>query len=399
MIERKKYTDWLIRHRNDQLIKVITGVRRSGKSTLFTLYQEILKKDGVQEDQIIHLNFEDLRYYDLRDFLKLNEYILERTNEKQDYYLFFDEIQNVTKFEEVVNSLNLQKNIDIYVTGSNAFFMSGEFATLLTGRHADLEVLPLSFKEFQSQYSHLSLADTYERYKHTAFPRLVSEESVQERNDYIRSTYNDIVLKDIVQRYKITEQDILERVLQFIASSVGSEVSINRINNFLKDEKVAKSNNTVERYVDAFVNGLIIYKVPRYNIKGRQILQRLEKYYLVDLGFRELLLPLSGGDEGHILENIIYLELRRRYVNVYVGKNDKTEVDFVCIDHENHQVYYQVALQTLDEKVLARELRSLEAIDDMYPKYLLTLDTINKNANYNGIIKKNVLDWLMEEGS
>ncbi|MEG1487592.1 ATP-binding protein [Lactococcus sp.] len=398
MIERKKYTDWLIRHRNDQLIKVITGVRRSGKSTLFTLYQEILKKDGVQEDQIIHLNFEDLRYYDLRDFLKLNEYILERTNEKQDYYLFFDEIQNVTKFEEVVNSLNLQKNIDIYVTGSNAFFMSGEFATLLTGRHADLEVLPLSFKEFQSQYSQLSLADTYERYKHTAFPRLVSEESVQERNDYIRSTYNDIVLKDIVQRYKITEQDILERVLQFIASSVGSEVSINRINNFLKDEKVAKSNNTVERYVDAFVNGLIIYKVPRYNIKGRQILQRLEKYYLVDLGFRELLLPLSGGDEGHILENIIYLELRRRYVKVYVGKNDKTEVDFVCIDPENHQVYYQVALQTLDEKVLARELRSLEAIDDMYPKYLLTLDTINKNANYNGIIKKNVLDWLMEEG-
>ncbi|KZK05283.1 ATPase component BioM [Lactococcus cremoris] len=397
MIERKKYTDWLIRHRNDQLIKVITGVRRSGKSTLFTLYQEILKKDGVQEDQIIHLNFEDLRYYDLRDFLKLNEYILERTNEKQDYYLFFDEIQNVTKFEEVVNSLNLQKNIDIYVTGSNAFFMSGEFATLLTGRHADLEVLPLSFKEFQSQYSQLSLADTYERYKHTAFPRLVSEESVQERNDYIRSTYNDIVLKDIVQRYKITEQDILERVLQFIASSVGSEVSINRINNFLKDEKVAKSNNTVERYVDAFVNGLIIYKVPRYNIKGRQILQRLEKYYLVDLGFRELLLPLSGGDEGHFLENIIYLELRRRYVKVYVGKNDKTEVDFVCIDHENHQVYYQVALQTLDEKVLARELRSLEAIDDMYPKYLLTLDTINKNANYNGIIKKNALDWLLED--
>ncbi|MFC4652235.1 ATP-binding protein [Lactococcus nasutitermitis] len=397
MIERKQYTDWLLHHRDDQLIKVITGVRRSGKSTLFTLYQEILKKEGVQENQIIHLNFEDLRYYELRDFLRLNEYILERTNEKQNYYLFFDEIQNVTKFEEVVNSLNLQENIDIYVTGSNAFFMSGEFATLLTGRHADLEVLPLSFKEFQSQYSYLSLSDVYERYKHTAFPRLVSEESVQERNDYIRSTYNDIVLKDIVQRYKITEQDILERVLQFIASSVGSEVSINRINNFLKDEKVAKSNNTIERFVDAFVNGLIIYKVPRYNIKGRQLLQRLEKYYLVDLGFRELLLPLAGGDEGHILENIIYLELRRRYVNVYVGKNDKTEVDFVCIDHENHPVYYQVALQTLDEKVLERELRSLNEIDDMYPKYLLTLDIINKNANFNGIIKKNALDWLLED--
>jgi predicted AAA+ superfamily ATPase len=396
MIERKKYTDWLSRRRNNQLVKVVTGVRRSGKSTLFELYKQILKKDGVTDEQIVHLNFEDLRYFELRDFLKLNQYILERTKGSQNYYIFFDEIQNVNKFEEVVNSLNLQENLDIYITSSNAFFMNGELATLLTGRHTDLEVLPLSFREFQSQYQNLSLPDVYERYKHTAFPRLIDENNAEERDNYIRSTYNDIVLKDIVQRYKITEQDVLERVLQFIASAIGSEISINRINNFLKNEKVAKSNNTVERFVDAFVNGLIIFKVPRFNIKGRQLLQRNEKYYLVDLGFRELLLPLVEGDEGQILENIVYLELRRRYVKVYVGKNDKTEVDFVCVDYRNQLVYYQVALQTLDEKVLARELRSLEEIDDSYPKYLLTLDVINKNANYGGIVKMNVLDWLME---
>lgn len=396
MIKRKEYTGWLMRHKDDQLIKVVTGVRRSGKSTIFELYKNELRSQGITKEQMIHLNFEDLRYFELRDFLKLNDYILKRTKKAQNYYLFFDEIQNVHNFEEVVNSLNLRENLDIYMTGSNAFFMSGELATLLTGRHVDLEVLPLSFKEFQSQYNYLSLEEVYERYKHTGFPKLVMEESSKERNDYIRSVYNDIVLRDIVQRYKITEQDVLERVLQFLAGTIGSEVSINQVSNFLKSEKISKSNTTVERFVDAFVNGLIVYKVPRYNIKGRYQLQRIEKYYLVDLGLREYFLPLADSDEEHILENIIYLELRRRYVKVYVGKNDKTEVDFVCVDHENRHAYYQVALQTLDEKVLERELRSLEEIRDSYPKYLLTLDTINRNANYNGIIKMNALDWLME---
>jgi predicted AAA+ superfamily ATPase len=352
---------------------------------------------GIENDQIIHINFEDLRYYDLRDFLVLNEYIQKLIKKKQQYYIFLDEVQNINKFEEVVNSLNLQENIDIYITGSNAYFMSGELATLLTGRYTELKILPLSFKEFYSEYSYLSPTEAYEKFKKTALPYLTHREDGEERNNYIRSTYNDIVLKDIVARYKITEQDLLQRVLRFLVSVIGSEISVNKIANTLKSQNIPISNNTVEKYVDAFVNGLILYPAPRYDIKGRNLLQRFEKYYVVDMGFRELLLPDARQDEGHILENIVFFELKRRYEHVYVGKNAQLEVDFVCLDFRRNPTYYQVALQTLDEKVLDRELRSLEMITDSYPKYLLTLDVINKEANYNGIRKMNVLDWLLEE--
>lgn len=396
MIQRKRYLNWLVRNKNNDLIKVISGVRRSGKSTLFELMKEKLRNDGISEEQIIHLNFEDLRYIELRDFLKLNDYVLNLTQKNQNYYIFLDEIQNVKKFEEVVNSLNLQKKLDIYITGSNAYFMSGELATLLAGRYVELKILPLSFKEYYSEFSYLRPEEVYEKFILTAFPYLTHSEDTLDRIDYIRSTYNDVVLKDIITRYGITDQDVLERILHFLVSVIGSEISINKIANTLKQE-VSISNNTVERYVDALVNGLILYKAPRYDIKGRNLLRRLEKYYVVDLGFRELMLPDAQQDYGHILENTIYLELKRRYYQVYVGKNDKYEVDFVCIDNGTNPVYFQVALQTLDEKILARELRSLEKIDDSYPKFLLTLDTINKNANYNGIIKKNALDWLLED--
>ena len=394
MIQRERYLDWLIRNKNNGLVKVISGVRRSGKSSLFELMKEKLRKDGISDEQIIHLNFEDLRYIELRDFLKLNEYILKLTPKNQNYYIFLDEVQNVKKFEEVVNSLNLQEKLDIYITGSNAYFMSGELATLLTGRYLELKILPLSFKEFYSEYSYLRPEEAYEKYILTSFPYLVHTENSDDRAIYIQGAYNDIVLKDIITRYGITDQDVLERILVYLSSVIGSEVSINKIANVLKQD-ISISNNTVERYVDALVNGLILYKAPRYDIKGKSLLRRLEKYYLVDMGFRSLMLPDAKQDYGHILENIIYLELKRRYYHVYVGKNNKYEVDFVCIDSHANPTYFQVALQTLDEKVLERELRSLEMIDDSYPKYLLTLDTINKNANYNGIIKMNALDWLL----
>jgi predicted AAA+ superfamily ATPase len=396
MIERKQYQDWLIKHKDNGLIKVISGVRRSGKSTLFQLYKGYLLKLGIRGEQIIHINFEDLRYYDLRSFLTLNEYILNLIKGIGNYYIFLDEIQNVEKFQEVVNSLNLQENLDIYITGSNAYFMSGELATLLTGRYIELKILPLSFKEYYSEYTSLDPIEVYERYKKTAFPYLVNKDDLEEHNYYLRSAYNDIALKDIVTRYKITEQNLLERVLRFLVSVIGSEISINKIANTLKSQNVSISNNTVERYIDAFVNGLILYPAPRYDIKGRKLLQRWEKYYVVDLGFRGLLLPDAVGDEGHILENIVFLELKRRYKEVYVGKNENYEVDFVCLDDDNNSYYYQVALETLSEQTLARELRSLEGIKDNYPKYLLTLDRINKAANYNGINKQNVLDWLLE---
>lgn len=397
MIERKAYLDWLLRNKDNGLIKVISGVRRSGKSTLFELYKNHLTAHGVEEEQMIHMNFEDLRHYHLRDFLKLNDHILSLINNDQNYYIFLDEIQHVYRFEEVINSLNLQKNLDIYITGSNAYFMSGEFATYLAGRYLELKILPLSFSEFLSGYenSDRPLSDIYLDFKKTAFPFLVNETQVIARNEYIRAIYNDIVVKDIVTRHKITDQNILERVLMFLMGNIGSEVSINKIANVLKSEGIAISNNTVEKFVDALVDGLIIYKAPRYDIKGKHLLRRLEKYYAVDLGFRELMLPDRLGDDGHLLENIIFLELKRRHFHVYVGRSDKFEVDFVCLDHGAKPTYYQVALQTLDEKVLERELRSLMLISDSHPKYLLTLDTFNRNGNYDGIIKMNALDWLL----
>ena len=399
MIKRKRYQEWLAKHRDNGLIKVISGVRRSGKSTLFELHKMYLLEAGVEREKIIHINFEDLRYYDLRNFLSLHEHILELTKDRGNYYIFLDEIQNVEKYQEVVNSLNLLGNLDIYITGSNAYFMSGELATLLTGRYIELQILPLSFGEYYSQHSHLTPIEVYEKYKKTAFPFLVHTEDLEERSYYLRSAYNDIALKDIVARYRITEQNLLERVLRFLMSAIGSEISINKIANTLKSQKTSISNNTVERYVDAFINGLIIYPALRYDIKGRKLLSRWEKYYAVDIGFRELLLPDAVGDEGHILENIVFLELKRRYKAVYVGKTEKYEVDFVCLDDENNSYYYQVALETLSEETLRREIRALEDINDNNPKYLLTLDLINKNANYNGIKKVNVLDWLLEEAT
>lgn len=397
MIERSRYLNWLVRHKDNSLIKVVSGVRRSGKSTLFELYKNYLLEQGIKESQFIHINFEDLRYYNIRDFLKLNDYILELTKTEQNYYIFLDEIQHVYKFEEVINSLNLQKKLDIYVTGSNAYFMSGEWATLLAGRYLELKIFPLSFKEFLSGYNHSEqrLDQIYEHFRKTAFPFLVNEEEMEKRTDYIRAIYNDIVVKDIVTRYKITEQNLLERILMFILDHLGSEISINRIAGVLKNEGVAISNNTIEKFVDALVDGLILYRASRYNIKGKHLLRRLEKYYVVDLGFRELMLPGKTGDEGHLLENIIYLELKRRHYHVYVGRSGDFEVDFVCLDHGARPTYYQVALQTLDEDVLKRELRSLELINDSHPKYLLTLDTYHKEANYGGIIKMNALDWLL----
>jgi len=396
LIQRQNYLNWLIRNKETSLIKVISGVRRSGKSTLFELYKMHLKDNGVSDKQMIHLNFEHLKYYHLRDFLTLYNYIMEQIDESQQYYLFFDEIQRVDKFEEVINSLNLQKNLDIYITGSNAYFMSGELATFLTGRYVELEILPLSFKEFADTRIQDSLSDIYDDYKQTAFPYLADKPDELDRYDYIRSTYNDIAMKDIVERYKITETNLLERVLRFVVSSIGSEVSINNIVNKLKSDHVTTSNRNIEKYVDAFLGGLILYKAPRYDIKGKKLLQRLEKYYLVDLGFRNLLLPDRAEDDGHILENIIFLELKRRYRNVYVGKNEKFEVDFVCFDDRANPNYYQVALHTMDEKILERELRSMQTIKDQHPKYLITLDWINKEANYDGIKKLNALTWLME---
>ena len=399
-IKRQQYLNFLRRHRDRQIIKVVSGVRRAGKSVLFQLYKEELLADGVNEDQIISINFEDLSYYDLRNFQTLFAYIKEQLDEEKTYYIFLDEIQHVEKFELVADSLFILPNIDLYLTGSNAYFMSSDLATNLTGRYVELEVLPLSFEEYLSAQplsENTNTAEIFNNYLFSAFPYLLQISSYAEKIDYLRGLYHSILLNDIVTRLGNPNPTTIERIVRTLLSSTGSLISTNKIRNTLVSQNVSISHNTLEDYLTTLTDSLLFYSVPRFDVKGRALLQRLEKYYPVDLGLRHLLIPDHKEDFGHILENIVYLELRRRYSQVYVGNLDKYEVDFVVVTDLGHYAYYQVSETTLAPETLERELRPLEAIKDQFPKYLLTMDTIQPTANYNGIEKKNIIDWLLEK--
>ncbi|HHE3282715.1 TPA: ATP-binding protein, partial [Streptococcus pneumoniae] len=392
--------DFLRRHRDRPIIKVVSGVRRAGKSVLFQLYKEELLATGVDEDQIIFINFEDLSYYDLRHFQTLFAYIKDQLVSKKTYYIFLDEIQYVEKFELVADSLFILANVDLYLTGSNAYFMSSQLATNLTGRYVEIEVLPLSFEEYlsgQSLTENLNTTEIFNNYLFSAFPYLLQTSSYDEKIDYLRGIYNSILLNDIVTRLGKPNPTIIERIVRTLLSSTGSLISTNKIRNTLVSQNVSISHNTLENYLTTLTDSLLFYSVPRFDVKGRALLQRLEKYYPVDLGLRHLLLPDHKEDIRHILENMVYLELRRRYSQVYVGNLDKYEVDFVVVTDLGHYAYYQVSETTLAPETLERELRPLEAIKDQFPKYLLTMDTIHPTANYNGIEKKNIIDWLLEK--
>ena len=399
-IKRQHYLNFLRRHRDRQIIKVVSGVRRAGKSVLFQLYKEELLADGVAEDQIISINFEDLSYYDLRHFQTLFAYIKEKLAEEKKYYIFLDEIQHVEKFELIADSLFILPNVDLYLTGSNAYFMSSELATNLTGRYVEIEVLPLSFEEYLSAQplsEDTNTAAIFNNYLFSAFPYLLQTSSYAEKIDYLRGIYHSILLNDIVTRLGNPNPTIIERIVRNLLSSTGSLISTNKIRNTLVSQNTSISHDTLEKYLKALTDSLLFYSVPRFDVKGRALLQRLEKYYPVDLGLRHLLIPDHKEDFGHILENIIFLELRRRYSQVYVGNLDKYEVDFVVVTDLGHYAYYQVSETTLAPETLERELRPLEAIKDQFPKYLLTMDTIQPTANYNGIEKKNIIDWLLEK--
>ncbi|EMB75954.1 ATP-binding protein [Streptococcus mutans] len=398
-IQRPLYLEFLRRHRDHQIIKVVSGVRRAGKSVLFQLFKEELLKEGIAEEQIISINFEDLTFYDLRDFKVLYAYIKERLYENKKHYIFLDEIQHVDQFELVADSLFIDPNIDLYLTGSNAYFMSGQLATNLTGRYVEIEVLPLSFEEYlagKELTEQNSRVGHFNDYLFSAFPYLLQTSTYMEKIDYLRGIYNSILLNDIVSRLGNPNPAVIERIVRVLLSSVGSLISTNKIRNTLISQGVSLSHATLENYLTALTDSLLFYAVPRFDVKGRALLQRLEKYYAVDLGFRSLLLPDHKEDAGHMLENIVYLELRRRYPHVYVGNVDKYEVDFVAVTDLGHYAYYQVSETTLAPETLARELRPLEEIKDQFPKYLLTMDTIQPSANYNGIEKKNIIDWLLE---
>ena len=396
MIERREYLEQLIRWKDKQVIKVITGVRRSGKSTLMKLYQDFLRAQGVAAEQIIAINFEDYDYADLLEPKKLYSYIKERLLPGRMMYIFFDEIQNVADFPRVVDSLYIKEGVDIYLTGSNAYMLSSDLATLLSGRYVEIKMLPLSFQEYvEATGGARELARTYRSYvESSSFPyALALKEERGMLKEYLSGIYNTIVVKDVTQRNKFTDTMMLESVLRFVYDNIGNILSTKKIADTMTSDGRKIDSKAVEKYLTALMECYVLYQCKRYDIKGKQYLKTLDKYYAVDMGLRQMLLGSKAMDAGHILENVVYLELLRRGYDVYIGKVGDLEVDFVAIDGEG-MTYYQVSATVRDEVTLSRELASLKSIKDHYPKILLTLDE-DPAMDYDGIRKVNALDWLL----
>ena len=400
MINRTEYLEQLRRFKDKDLIKVVTGIRRCGKSTLFELFINYLQESGVKEEQIIKINLEDADY-NFENYKELYDFINKQLDSKKQYYVFLDEVQNVPMFQKAVDSLYIKKNVDVYITGSNAYLLSGELATLLSGRYVEIKMLPLSFKEYLSAFENKEKS-RYEYFldymKNGGMPGNIPilQDNPNDLDTYLEGIFTTIVYKDIITRNNITDRMILESVLKFIFDSIGSPISTKKISDTLTSKGMITSNHTVENYITAFIDSFLIYKAERFDVKGKNLLARDYKYYVADSGLRSYLLgKKADSDMGHILENIVYLELLRRGYKVYVGKVGELEVDFVA-ENRNGLKYYQVALSVRDEKVLERELRSLQKTGDHYPKYLITLD-MDLEADYDGITKINVIDWLLND--
>ena len=397
LIERKEYFEKLIALRDKQIIKVITGVRRCGKSTLLEMFRSYLLDNGVPEKNIVSINLEDYDFKALRQPDALHEYIKSRLIKSETTYIFIDEIQQCSSFPEVIDSLYIKPNVDIYLTGSNATMLSGEIATLLTGRYIEISMLPLSFKEYVSATSGDNLPQKYREYLETgSFPYAINLlGQPRELRDYLEGLYNTIVVKDIANRRKISYTMMLESIVRFVFDNIGNPLSSKKIADTMTSEGRKIDVKTVEKYLNSLLESFIAYRATRFNIKGKQHLKTLEKYYIVDIGLRYMLLGSASTDVGHILENVVYLELLRRGFDVYVGKLGELEIDFVAIDNKK-TLYFQVAATVRDEATLRRELAPLEKINDHYQKYILTLDD-DPEADYNGIRRINALEWLIND--
>ena len=398
MIERVRYLELLKGFKDKDLIKAVTGVRGCGKSTLFDLFIDYLKKMGVKDEQIIKINLEDPDYnfVNYKDFY---DFVNKKITKDKKYYVFLDEVQTVPLFQKAVDGLYIKKNVDVYITGSNAYLLSGELATLLSGRYVEIKMLPLSFKEYLSNFDNKEKS-RYEYFldymKIGGMPGNLSiiRDDANRLDMYLEGIFTTVVYKDIMARNNISDKMLIESILKFIFDSIGSPISTKRISDTLTSKGLSTSNHTVENYISAFLDSYLIYKAERFDVKGKNLLARDYKYYVVDQGLRSYLLgKRADSDMGHILENIVYLELLRRGYTVYVGKVDDLEIDFVAQNRDGLR-YYQVALSVRDERVLERELRSLQRTGDHYPKYLLTLD-MDLKADYEGITKISVVDWLL----
>ena len=398
MIERNEYLDVLKRFKDKDLIKVITGIKWCGKSTLFEIYKEYLLENGVDNSQIISINLEDLKYSFIENYMDLYNYINDNLKSDKKNYLFIDEVQIIKYFEKAVDSIYLNKNVDIYITGSNANLLSSELATLLSGRYIEVKMLPLSFKEYKSATNIEDNEELYKKYiSFGSFPYILNFDNEDDASLYISNLYNDLIIKDIMTRKGISDEAMLKSVATFALDNISNLVSSNNIANTMTSNGRPINVKTVEKYLEAFTEAFLLYKASRYDIKGKQYLKTIDKYYVSDLGLRYFILGRKIGDRGYILENVIYLELKRRGYDVYVGKMDDLEVDFVAIK-DTGKIYVQVCetLKDNTNNTLQRELNSLRKINDNYEKIILTLDKM-PTSNEEGIIVKNTLDWLLDK--
>ena len=395
MIERTEYLEKLKSFRDKDLIKVITGIRRCGKSTLFDIFIDYLLKNGVKKEQIIKVNLENPEL-ELPTHKDLYNYVKEQLPKGKKAYVFLDEVQQVPEFQRAVDGLYLNKDIDLYITGSNAMLLSGELATLLSGRYIEITMLPLSYKEYLSATEEDTNEYSYRNYTNrSSFPYAVSLETEDETDEYLQNIYNTVIIKDVMQRRNFSDTNTLNMIAKFMFDNIGNLLSVKKIADTMTSDGRKISTHTVGNYLSALTESFIFHKATRYDIRGKQYLQSGEKYYATDVALRYALLGRKNVDAGRILENVVYLELIRRGYKVFVGKNDTKEVDFVA-ENKDGTLYVQVAYTVRDEKTLAKELSALQSIPDHYPKLLLTMD-VDPIADFDGVKKINVLDWLIEK--
>ena len=407
MIERKNYLEKLVAWKDEKVIKVVTGIRRCGKSTLLDLYKEYLKKNGVEDGQIVAVNFEDLENEALQDYKALYAYLSDRLCRGKMTYIFLDEIQKVEGFEKVADSLYIKENVDVYMTGSNSWLLSGELATLLSGRYIEIKMLPFSFAEFYESRGGGDADRLFADYMaNGSFPYIATMDRIKEKIDmYLEGIYNTVIVKDIEERQNRKEKDpnkrkvsdisLLKNISKFLASSIGSPVSVKRIADYITSSGRKVSQNTIDDYIEALVQAYVFYQAERYDVEGKQLLKQNGKFYIVDLGLRRYLLPKREYDLGYSLENAVYLELLRRGYAVNVGKMGQTEVDFVA-KKDDVISYYQVTASLTEQTTFEREIKPLKKINDNYPKKILTLDRFTL-GNYEGIEVLNAVDWLLDE--
>lgn len=406
MVIRREYLSRLLAWKDEQVIKVVTGIRRCGKSTLLKQFQDHLLEEGVSQEQIISINFEDLDYEDLLDYKALYAYIKHRLCPDKMTYIFLDEIQKVDSFQKAVDSLFIKENTDIYITGSNAYLLSGDLATLLTGRYVEISMLPLSFAEYLECSGETGEQALASYMKFGGFPYLSQMENTVEKVDtYLEGIYNTVVVKDIEDRQlrkhpdpnkrKITDITLLKTIARYLASVIGSPVSVKSVSDYLVSSGRKVSPNTVDNYMEALQESFIFYPVERFDINGKQLLKVNRKWYIVDLGLRNHILPKKRYDLGFSLENIVFFELLRRGYQVNVGKNGDTEVDFVA-QKQGVLHYYQVTADMTNEDTFDREIRPLQSIKDNYEKIILTMDHMTP-GDYEGIKVVHLLDWLLEK--